>query len=212
MTSATAPPPRDGYGLGVAPRTVDAASKAILDAAGELLASEGIEALTVRRIAAAAGGSTMNVYSRFGGKDGVIEGLLIDGFRRLGDAMESTRTTSSPLADLRRCAEKYREFALANPTHYDLMFGSKKFEQPQTPALGAVAARALNMLADRLERAMDAGLLQRRDPLLTAQMVWSACHGPVSLEMRGVGPPGTGWQEVQRQLIAALLNGLKANK
>ena len=41
----------------------------------------------MRRIAAAAGMSTMNVYSRFGGKDGVLDELFIDGFRRLGDEM-----------------------------------------------------------------------------------------------------------------------------
>ena len=45
---------------------------------------EGPGALTVRRIAAAAGMSTMNVYSRFGGKDGVLDELFVDGFRRLG--------------------------------------------------------------------------------------------------------------------------------
>ena len=58
--------------------------EALLAAAHDLLATEGPAALTVRRIAAAAGMSTMNVYSRFGGKDGVLDELFIDGFRRLG--------------------------------------------------------------------------------------------------------------------------------
>ena len=37
---------------------------------------EGAAALTVRRIANEAGGSTMGIYSRFGGKDGVVDAAL----------------------------------------------------------------------------------------------------------------------------------------
>lgn len=47
---------------------LDSVGSTLLKAAGDLLAAEGPGALTVRRIAHAAGVSTMNVYSRFGGK------------------------------------------------------------------------------------------------------------------------------------------------
>ena len=50
-------------------RSHDDTSRALLAAAHRLLAEDGPEALTVRRIANEAGMSTMNVYSRFGGKD-----------------------------------------------------------------------------------------------------------------------------------------------
>ena len=55
----------------------------LLDAARTLLEADGPAALTVRRIAAEAGMSTMNVYSRFGGKDGVVDELYCEGFHRL---------------------------------------------------------------------------------------------------------------------------------
>src|SRR4051812_15785478 len=69
------------------PQPRDETSTAILEAAGTLLAKEGAEALTVRRIAAAAGCSTMGLYSRFGGKDGVVEHLFIEGFQQLDAAI-----------------------------------------------------------------------------------------------------------------------------
>ena len=74
-------------------RHYDGTSEALLTAAHRLLAEDGPEALTVRRIAGEAGMSTMNVYSRFGGKDGVIDELYADGYRRLVadiDAVPST--------------------------------------------------------------------------------------------------------------------------
>src|SRR4051794_4316776 len=70
--------------------------EALLAAAHDLLATEGPGALTVRRIAAAAGMSTMNVYSRFGGKDGVLDELFVDGFRRLGETMRASPQSDDP--------------------------------------------------------------------------------------------------------------------
>ena len=74
----------------LAPRPGRDTREALLAAAHDLLATEGAGALTVRRIAAAAGMSTMNVYSRFGGKDGVLDELFVDGFRRLAETMEAS--------------------------------------------------------------------------------------------------------------------------
>src|SRR5215467_4809505 len=95
-------------------RPRDEQGRRILEAASELLSKEGANALSVRRIAAAAGCSTMGLYSRFGGKDGVVDELYAEGFERLVEAMRQNPLTDDPLADLRRGANCYRETALAN--------------------------------------------------------------------------------------------------
>lgn len=94
----------------------DETRAALLAAAHDLLAGEGPTALTVRCIAGVAGVSTMNVYSRFGGKDGVIDELFIDGFARMRARMADSPLSEDPLDDLRRCGEAYRRFARENPT------------------------------------------------------------------------------------------------
>src|SRR5215213_5805048 len=71
----------------------DETREALLAAAHDLLAREGAAALTVRRIAAAAGVSTMNVYSRFGGKDGVLDALLIEGFEKLTEVINEAHAS-----------------------------------------------------------------------------------------------------------------------
>ena len=58
---------------------------ALLDAASELLEQEGPDALSVRRIAAAAGVAPMGVYNHFASKFGIIDALFMDGFGRLSD-------------------------------------------------------------------------------------------------------------------------------
>ena len=108
-------------GITNAAASIDETGRALLAAAHDLLASEGPTALTVRRIAGAAGVSTMNVYSRFGGKDGVLDELFVDGFRRLGERMEDTRRPTTPSPICGRAAPTATSPA-ENPTYYSLMF------------------------------------------------------------------------------------------
>ncbi len=180
----------------------DEVGRSLLSAAHAVLADEGPGALTVRRIAAIAGVSTMNVYSRFGGKDGVVEELFIDGFLRLSAAMEEMPHTDDPIADLRRCGTRYRRFALENPTYYAVMF-LRVVPDFEPGERGRAAARAaLGGLVSAVQRAIDAGRLAATNPWLVAVGLWSACHGLVSLEMKGINI-AEGRPDVTDEIIAA---------
>jgi AcrR family transcriptional regulator len=181
---------------------------ALLDAASALLAAEGPEALTVRRIAARAGCSTMLVYSRLGGKAGVVEALFIEGFERLAKAIRSVRAGDNPLADLRRCARAYRKFALDNPTYYAVMFEGAVPDFAWTPEAAAVAAGTLGVLTERVQRAIDAGVLVAGPAREIAACLWAANHGCVSLELKQVGPPDIDWPKRYAQVSDAMLTGL----
>jgi len=183
-------------------------SAAILEAASRLLAEEGPAALTVRRIAAAAGGSTMNVYSGFGSKEGVVEALFVEGFHRLRAAMEGAGTTDDPGADLMRCGVAYRRFALENPTYYGVMFEGVVPEFEHSGAAADSAKDTLVLLARRIRRTMDAGQLADGDEMQVAVSLWAVNHGIVSLELKMAGPPGIDWSERHRATLEAMMRGL----
>lgn len=168
-------------------RAPDDVGRALLDAAHRVLAEEGPFGLTVRRVAQVAGVSTMNVYSRFGGKDGLIDQLFIDGFTRLTTQMMSRQETDDPLDDLRKCSREYRRFALENPTYYMVMFDTVVPDWRPSPAAEDVAMAALGGLASQVQRAIDAGQIEAADPLAIAVSFWATSHGVISLEMR-MGP------------------------
>src|SRR5690242_9322620 len=140
-------------------RTRDEQGRRILEAASELLSTEGASALSVRKIAAAAGCSTMGLYSRFGGKDGVVDELYAEGFERLVDAMKANQPTDDPLADLRQGANCYRDSALANATHYMVMFGGAVPGFEPSDASHELAHAAFNGLVGKVKRCTDAGVL-----------------------------------------------------
>lgn len=182
MTNDT--PPLRQVSAGRAP---DDVGRALLDAAHRVLAEEGPFGLTVRRVAQAAGVSTMNVYSRYGGKDGLIDQLFIDGFTRMTAELMSQERTDDPMDDLRRCSHAYRRFALENPTYYMVMFDTIVPDWRPSPGAEEVAMAALGGLAAQVQRAIDAGLLDSADAHATAVSFWATSHGLISLEMR-MGP------------------------
>ena len=168
-------------------RTRDDQGRRILEAASGLLSEEGASALSVRRIATAAGCSTMGLYSRFGGKDGVVDELYAEGFERLITAMKANPVTDDTLADLRRCATCYRDTALANATHYMVMFGGAVPGFVPSDASHAIAHDAFGGLVAMVARCTDARVLAGR-PDEIAEVLWGSIHGLVMLELVGINP------------------------
>ena len=188
----------------------DPARLALLDAASAILAEDGPDGLTVRLIAARAGCSTMLVYSRLGGKQGVVEALWIEGFQRLAAQIQSEPPTGDPLVDLGRCGAQYRTFALENRTYYAVMFDRAVPDFEPSAEAGLVGSATLDVLATQVQRAIDAGAFAPGDARQVAACLWAANHGVVSLELTDSGPPDIDWPQCHARVIDAVISGLAA--
>ncbi|MFL6239684.1 MAG: TetR/AcrR family transcriptional regulator [Actinomycetes bacterium] len=166
-------------------RGADAMRRALLDTASRLLVKEGPQALTMRRLAAAAGCSTTVLYTTFGAKNGIAEALYREGFGRFGKKLAAVPHTDDPLERLIALGRAYRENAIENPTYYAVMFGNAiPGFVPSAEAL-TEAAPTLQMLIDQVRLCMDADILEPGDPQAVAEVLWAATHGAVSLELAG---------------------------
>src|SRR5882724_2043572 len=67
----------------------------LLTAAEAVLVRDGPGGLTVRAVAAEAGIAPMGVYNRLGGKDGLVDALLIRGFDRLRASLEAAQSDTA---------------------------------------------------------------------------------------------------------------------
>jgi AcrR family transcriptional regulator len=161
-----------------------AVRRLVLDVASRLLEAEGPEALTMRRIAAEVGCSTSVLYTMFGGKSGVAEGLWREGFERLRQAMERVEA-GDPLGRLTALGHAYRSNALANRAYYAVMFQRPipGFE-PSAEAY-ADSLRPLHILVGAVADCLEAGVFRAADPTHVATVLWAAAHGAVSLELAG---------------------------
>lgn len=156
----------------------------LLVAALALLEEGGSDAITVREVAARAGVAPMGVYTRFGGKDGLLEALFVHGFSGLQDAISAARGADAR-SRLRNGCLAYRRFAIAHPHLYELMF-RQMLELELSPDSLEQAERSFAHLVERVEDAATAGLIQADDAVDVAQQLWNALHGGVSLEIAGV--------------------------
>jgi AcrR family transcriptional regulator len=102
----------------------------IFDTAIDVLAADGVTAVTTRRVAELAGTSPPAIYELFGHKAGLIRELFFEGFRRLLAAFERLDTTRDPVADLAATVHAFRAFASDNPSLFNVMYNRPfgKFE------------------------------------------------------------------------------------
>jgi len=202
--SAVAPAARRG-------RTPSAdVERELLAAAEAVLVREGPGGLTVRAVAAEAGIAPMGVYNRLGGKDGLVDALLIRGFDRLRATVDRARDdTGEPSMRARfiNCGLSYREFALANPHFYAIMFEDAVQHKHDNPVVGEHAAAAFGALVSIVELFAAAGLIAAPDSVEVAQQIWSAVHGAVALELKGlVLTPDP--QYTYQQFLTTVMRGL----
>ncbi len=161
----------------------------ILAAALEILATHGHEALTVRRVATAANCSTIGVYTWFGGKDGLVDAILIDGFTSFCQALRKAKRGRGPLGLLMGQGRAYRAWALAHPTSYRVMF--MNVVPGHTPSNQAILAGAesFSILRDEVETCYLRGEVASHDLDAVAMTVWGMVHGLVSIEITSAYPP-----------------------
>lgn len=179
---------------------------ATLAAAARLLASEGPGGVGVRRVAAAAGCSTMVVYHYFGGKQGLLDALYVEGFRRLRDA-QRIPATDDPEADVRAMCHAYRAVALANPEYYQIMFSRSV---PDFAPSESSRQRARDNYAQFVEavRRWDACVPLTTSAERAAHVLWASGHGLVMLELTGNAPTGNAVAAYDTA-VETLLRGLR---
>jgi AcrR family transcriptional regulator len=159
----------------------------LLAAAEAVLVREGPGGLTVRAVAAEAGIAPMGVYNRLGGKEGLVNALLVKGFDRLRAAVDAAiNDTAEPSmrARLFACGRNYRQFALDNPHFYAIMFEDAIPHELDNEEVGEHAQAAFGALVRAVELAAAAGVVDAPDPMEAAQQIWSAVHGAVALELK----------------------------
>lgn len=171
------------------------ARERLLAAAIRLVSEGGLESLQARKLAAEAGVSTMALYTHFDGMGGLVEEIAREGFTRFARRLAEEPATDNPVADLFALGLAYRDYALAEPQLYRVMFGLSAPGSHGVPGRDLTASpdviglpegrAAFAILIDAVTRVIEAGRARREDPAITAAHVWSSVHGYVLLEMAG---------------------------
>lgn len=135
----------------------------IAGAARAIIESDGVEALTMQRLAASLGIRAPSLYKHVRGKAAVETDLTIELLTEQADALDAAG------ADLGALAMAYRSWALANP-HLHLLLNKRPLPREQLPVGLEDRASATLLLATGGDRDL-------------ARAAWAAINGLVDLEL-----------------------------
>ncbi|MFE3198705.1 TetR/AcrR family transcriptional regulator [Embleya sp. NPDC059237] len=182
----------------------------------ELMGSGGPDAITLRAIAREMGMTANAIYGYFATRDDLVTALIADVYTALADAVDAAWAASAqdaPAERIRAWAHAFRDWALANPEGFRLIYGDPVpgYRAPDGGAAPDAARRVCVGIAaladtawDGAERAygdsdfgwddFDPGLLDKVRPafpalppagVALALRIWGHLHGLVALEIYG---------------------------
>src|SRR6185369_13779436 len=160
----------------------EATRRAILDAAGEILASGGEAGLSIREVCARAGVTPPTLYHHFGDKAALVDRIVEECFTEFDQEAAKRTPPADPVEALRWAADGYLRYGIARPTHYRLMFQ----QRPARPSPAGLASY------DRLRRLVAAIAAAGRlvPPVEEATAAfWCTLHGVTSLVIAGFLEP-----------------------
>lgn len=153
--------------------------RALLEAATEVIEADGLDALSLRGIAARAGVSHAAPYRHFADKDALIAALAEAGFDELREDLATAAARGRDGVDrLVEAAVAYVNFAARRGGRYEVMFRRRR-----TGVAATVAAsdRAFHGLAGLIEACQAAGELPASGRDDMARAAWALVHGLAEL-------------------------------
>ena len=180
----------------------------IMDAARQLFADRGYEAVTMREIAEQIEYTPTAIYYHFRDKDALIREICIEDFDALAHEFEALASIPDPLERLRTIGRGYAAFALAHPNQYRLMFMTPGTPEPEDveDRKGNPDRDAYAFLKWTVGQAIERGQLRHefQDAELVAQLAWAAMHGVIALHIDKGTDQWVEWRPFETQVDAML--------
>jgi AcrR family transcriptional regulator len=158
---------------------------ALLEAAEVELAEKGVDGFTLRACARRAGVSHAAPAHHFADVTALLTEMAAVGFERLADSMRERRAkaASDPRAQFIASGQGYIEFAVKNPQHFLLMFGSAGPDRT-SERLKRVGDTAFGHLLEVVSGIMasDSPLAEPRGRI-NVLFAWSLVHGFAKLRI-----------------------------
>lgn len=165
--------------------------ESILNAARSIIAEDGLDGLSMRRIAREIGYSPAALYEYFPAKEDVCCALYFEGAGglagRMQSALDELPEDAPAWRQLSVLGEAYRAYALAEPHLYRLAFGNAMSGYSPTEAELDSGKESFLILVRAAAAGRDAGFFNPGlSPHEIAFACWSTVHGFVMLEMSGM--------------------------
>jgi AcrR family transcriptional regulator len=185
----------------------------ILDAARDILAREGYEGLSMRKVARRIDYSPTAIYLHFRDRDDLVFCVCEQLMGGLAAELEQVVDRhADPLVALKKGLRRYVEFGLTHPQHYQAMFGIPHGRVAEKDApyeeAATLARQAFGFLPRLVGECVNQKKLAKVDVRTASCALWAGIHGMTSLL---IAMPNFNWgdqDKVVDQLVTMLVDGL----
>ncbi len=190
----------------------------IMDAARDLFAKEGVEAVSMRKIAQAIEYSPTAIYLHFADKDALLGELCANDFGSLARAFNKAAAVKDPIERIRALGIQFMQFGVKYPNHFRFMFmtptrAKQELDEKMLQRRGDPEQDAYARLLLACREALAAGRFRKQltDANLVAQTLAAAVHGVVALHIGMGNDPWVQWTSLQKRMQTmadAIIRGL----
>ena len=176
----------------------------LCDLALKAFAEHGVEGISLRGLAAAAGCSRTTPYRYFKNKADILAAVRQAQFQRMADETEAVaQHVSDPDERLIALARAYVNFAMATPDAYRVMYSVNQQDEQRYPELVRQINRAQRPMMTAVDEAIDNGSI-KGDPANIVHLFWAGMHGIISLHLADKLHMGRDIQELTEVMIRSL--------
>jgi AcrR family transcriptional regulator len=176
----------------------------ILDAAWKMVAEEGWQSLSIRKIADAIEYSVPVIYDHFENKEAILNEFSTRGFKLLGDKLKAAKAHHRKASlQLEAIAFAYWDFAFEHKEYYHLMYG---LGMPSCESLNNVPElmEFIGVIHSTIEQLILEGKAEQPNAWMKVHSFWSMLHGLVSINL--MTPAGSHMGLTPEQMNNMILN------
>jgi len=159
--------------------------KKIIDAASEILAEEGYEKLSIRKIASKIEYSPGIIYHYFEDKAEIVVSVVEEGYGRILKSLgDVSLDVENPEKTIEKGLRNYIELMLETPQQFKaVLLNDIEAIQEKVNMLEEGISKdrkSIQGLCKLVELGMEKGKFRKMDVELTAQIIWTSTHGLLS--------------------------------
>jgi AcrR family transcriptional regulator len=157
--------------------------EALITAGLEILSEQGMEGLSLRKVAKKVGVSHTAPYNHFVDKQALLAAISTAGheqlYQTLFNAFEAIQDSSNDI--ITEIAWAYLQFALDDPSRFKLMFSGALEEETDHPKFIETSLKNISLLEEIIAHCQRKGQLKEGKVEIMAIKLWSSVHGFTNL-------------------------------